>query len=182
MRAPAIFATLLMVLSLVACGKAEGKGSSGPAAIPSYVPTPTGPNTFTFDADQGAQPVDGKSGTWTAPQSEIQVGEHDGIIKIDSDIDGGRDYIRVELNAPNHEPLSEGRYLDARNRAHTPSNPGILVISKSLGCDDSYGGFIIDLLNRDHAGLLTALDAGFVASCGSATAPALRGRIHYRHP
>jgi len=174
-----VAAAAASVLIVAACGAknttTEGNG------IPSYLPGPDVPSaSFTFNADDGAHPVDGGSGEWTAPDSEIVVREYENILKIDAADKTGFDYIRVELNAPGSVPLKVGDYPDARNRDRAPDSPGMLVISGSLGCDNAYGEFVIDRIERDTAGKLVALDAGFVQSCDAADRPALHARVHFR--
>lgn len=168
-----------LVLMATACG--EAKTTNEGSGIPSYLPGPDVPGTtFTFNADAGAHPVDGRAGEWIAPDSEIMVREYENILKIDAADKSGFDYIAVELNAPGSVPLKIGDYPDARNRDRAPDSPGMLVISGSLGCDDAYGEFVIDRIERDTAGKLVAVDAGFVQSCGGADRPALHGRVHFR--
>ncbi len=165
---------IAMVLSLVACGEASDAGRG----IPSYTPGPSTPGaTFSFSSDKGAHPVDYRTGVWSSPPNEFMVDERDNIIKID--VESGLDYIRIELGGPARAPLEVGRYSDVRNLGRFPDRPGMRVISGSLGCDDDYGEFVIDKIERAD-GVLTVLDAGFVQSCGGADKPALRARLHYR--
>jgi hypothetical protein len=163
----------LMIVCLAACG-AEVSDSRG---IPSYTPGPTTPGaTFSFNADKGAHPVSYRSGVWSSPPNEFMIDERDNVVRID--VESGTDDIRIELGAPARVPIEAGRYPGARNIAHFPDSPGMQVISRGLGCDDDYGEFVVDKIERD-GGTLVALDAGFVQSCGGADEPALRGRVHY---
>jgi hypothetical protein len=137
--------------------------------------------TFTFDAEAGAHPVNGRSGSWKAPDSEIMVWEHENIVKIDAEAPNGFDFIRVELNGPGHAQLGVGTYADVRGQDSGLDNPGMLVISNGLGCYyDLYGEFVIERIERDANGRLTALSAGFTQRCGDPAAPALRGWIVYQ--
>jgi hypothetical protein len=163
-------ATLLAALLVATSGSATGTPTAAGATD-----EPTA--TFTFWAEEGAHPVDGRSGTWTTPDVELMVWEHDNILKVDGE--EGFDFIRVELNAQGRVPLAEGVYPNARGQVN-PDTPGILVISNGLACGDVYGEFIIDRLTRDASGTLTALDAAFSQSCGATEAPTLKGQIHYQ--
>jgi hypothetical protein len=184
--------TSVVVAAVVLVGAAGGTAnaatsarSDAPAAgAPSDTPTASAPSdapgaSFTFKADEGAQPVGGRSGEWVAPDSEIMVWEHDNIVKIDAE--EGRDYIRVELNGPHHAPLAVGTYQNVRNQLSGPAaNPGILVISGSLGCGDDYAEFVVYRIERDVSGELVALEASFTQHCGAPDGPALNGHIHYQ--
>jgi len=137
--------------------------------------------TFTFDAEAGAHPVNGRSGSWKVPDSEIMVWEHENIVKIDVESPDGFDFIRVELNGPGLAQLGVGTYTDVRSQDSGLDNPGMLVISNGLGCYyDMYGEFVIERIERDADGRLTALSAGFTQRCGDPAAPALRGWIVYQ--
>lgn len=163
----------LMIVCLAACGEE----TTGPRGIPSYTPGPSTPGaTFSFNADKGAHPVDYRSGVWNSPPNEFMINERNNVVRID--VESGTDNIRIELGAPARVPLEVGRYPEARNIEHFPDSPGMQVISGSLGCDDDYGEFVIDKIERDGE-TLVALDAGFVQSCGGADKPALRGRVHF---
>lgn len=168
-----VAATSLMIASAVGAADAAGE-------VPGYSPVPQLPGaSFTFKAENGAHPVNGRSGTWVAPASEIMVWEHENIVKIDAADESGFDFIRVELNGPSRVPLEVGSYPDARRRDSGPDSPGMLVISNGLGCGDEYGEFVVDRIERDATGQLVALDAGFTQSCGGPDRPALRGKIHF---
>jgi hypothetical protein len=136
--------------------------------------------TFTFEAEAGAHPVNGRSGSWKTPASEFMVRERENIVKIDAASPSGFDYILVELNGPGRASLGVGTYHDVRGQDSGLDNPGMLVISGSLGCVDVYGEFVIERIERDATGRLTALSAGFTQRCGSPDAPALRGWIVYQ--
>lgn len=136
--------------------------------------------TFTFDAEAGSRPVNGRSGSWKAPASEIMVWEHENIVKIDAEAPNRFDFIRVELNGPGLAQLDVGTYTDVRSQNSGLDNPGMLVISNGLGCSDVYGEFVIERIERDTEGRLTALSAGFTQRCGDPAAQALRGWIVYQ--
>jgi hypothetical protein len=178
-----LLATAASLLIVAACGahNTTNGRTNEDSGIPSYAPGPDVPGaSFTFAADDGGHPVDGRSGEWVAPDSEIMIREYENILKIDAADKSGFDYIAVELNAPGSVPLEVGDYPDARNRDRVPDGPGMLVISGSLGCDDAYGEFVIDRIERDGGGKLVAVDVGLVQSCGGADRPALHGRAHFR--
>jgi hypothetical protein len=160
-------AAVLVVATSGGTASAAEAGPSTPVAV------------FTFEAEDGAHPVDGRSGAWVSPDSEVRVWELENIVKIDAEDESGFDWIRVELNGPGGVPLAVGDYPDVRG-PDTPGHPGMLVISGSFGCTDSYGEFTVDTLDRDAAGHLVALDADFTHRCGGPDEPALRGRIHFR--
>ncbi|MBB5857511.1 hypothetical protein ACFQ05_41055 [Amycolatopsis umgeniensis] len=125
-----------------------------------------------FSAEQGAFPVDGKSGHWVgSPEHEVMIREVGDVLRVDADADNGRYYFRLDFSAPSGA-LEVGSYEHAQG-AH------ILAIATGLGCTDDYSSFTISRVERGAAGL-TALDATFEQRCGSPTAPALRGEVHYR--
>ncbi|MFD6070274.1 MULTISPECIES: hypothetical protein [Amycolatopsis] len=125
-----------------------------------------------FAAEQGAHPVSGRSGHWTAsPENEVRFRENGGTLRVDAETDHGFDYIALDFSAPSG-PLQAGTYGHAEG-AH------ILAVSNGLGCADDYSTFTIDHIERGTEGLV-ALDATFEQRCGSPTSPALRGEVHYR--
>jgi len=147
-------------------------GVAAPAAVAKPV------RSFTFTAEAGAHPVNGRSGQWTPPDAEIDVHEFERVIKMHAETHNGWDWIRVEFRGRDGAALRRGVYrTDAKAR---PDGPRMLVISNGLGCIDDYGRFTITRIRRDSSGQLSALDARFEHHCGSATAPALRGEIRYR--
>ena len=156
--------------------------AAGAASTASAAPEPQLVGaTFTFDAEAGSHPVNGRSGSWKAPASEIMVWENENIVKIDATAPDGFDFVRVELNGPGLAQLGVGTYTDARGQDSGLNNPGILVISNGLGCYyDAYGEFVVERIERDADGRLTALSAGFTQRCGDPAAPALRGWIVYQ--
>jgi hypothetical protein len=170
----ALVCVVVAVLMTTACGAANATTEG----MPSRLAVPGA--TFSFKAEDGAHPVGGRTGDWVAPASEIMVWENENILKIDAEDESGFDFIRVELNAPGHAPLDVGDYPGARDQDSTADVPGMLVISNGLACGDVYGEFVIDRIQRDPSGKLTALDAGFTQRCGAPDSPALHGRIHFQ--
>ena len=163
----AVTAMLLIGTAAVTADTAAGAPSDPPGAI------------FSFKAEAGAHPVNGRDGEWIAPNSEIRVWEYQNIVKIDAE--SGLDYIRVELNGPDRTPLTVGTYQEVRNQLYGPANsPGILVISGGLGCGDDYAEFVIYRIERDIHEQLVALEASFTQHCGSPAGPALNGHIHFQ--
>lgn len=163
----AVAAAVLIGTVVGAAGAAAGTPSDPPGA------------TFTFKAEAGAHPVDGRTGEWVSPDSEIRVWEYQNIVKIDAM--NGLDDIWVELNGPNRTRLTVGTYQHVRNQLHGPAgNPGILVVSRGLGCIDDYAEFTIYRIERDRAGQLVALDASLTQRCGTPNGPALNAHVHYR--
>lgn len=125
-----------------------------------------------FAAEQGAHPVDGRSGHWIAsPENEVRFWENGATLRVDAETDRGFDYIALDFSAPSGN-LQVGTYGHVEG-AH------ILAISNGLGCVDDYSTFTIDHIQRGAEGLV-ALDATFEQRCGSPTSPALRGAVHYR--
>lgn len=125
-----------------------------------------------FTAEQGAHPVNGRSGHWTAsPENEVRFRENGATLRVDAETDRGFDFIALDFTAPSGN-LQAGTY-DHVGGAH------ILTVSNGLGCVDDYSMFTIDHIERGAEGLV-ALDATFEQRCGSPTSPALRGEVHYR--
>ncbi|MFK0243476.1 hypothetical protein ACIQUM_02170 [Amycolatopsis azurea] len=123
-----------------------------------------------FAAEQGAFPVDGKSGYWVgSPEHEVMIREAGDVVRVDAD--NGQYYLRLDFSAPTGQ-LQVGSYEHA-------GGARILAVATGLGCPDDYSTFTISRIERG-AGGLTALDATFEQRCGSPAAPALRGEVHYR--
>ncbi|WP_158881011.1 hypothetical protein [Amycolatopsis anabasis] len=121
-----------------------------------------------------------RGGHWEASDAEVDIWEYGNVVKMDGSRDGGRDYVRVELNAAGRVPLRPGVYRDARNRETHPDSPGVLVVSNGLGCGDAYAEFTIEWIERNAENRLTALEASFEQRCTSPTGPALRGSIRFQ--
>jgi hypothetical protein len=135
--------------------------------------------SFEISAETGAWPV--RSGhLWEAPADELMVWENANIVKVDASTADGWNYVRLELNAAGLAPLQVGSYQDVRYRESNPAGPGILLVSNGFGCGTDVAEFTIDKIERDAGGRLTALDADFEQRCGSATAPATRGAVHFQ--
>lgn len=140
--------------------------ATAPAAVAETVAS------LDFTAEQGAHPVDGRSGHWAAsPENEVRFWENNGTLRVDAETDHGFDYIALDFTAPSGT-LQAGTYGHAEG-AH------ILAVSNGLGCVDDYSTFTIAHIERGAEGLV-ALDATFEQRCGSPTSPALRGEVHYR--
>ncbi|EMD23642.1 hypothetical protein [Amycolatopsis azurea] len=125
-----------------------------------------------FSAEQGAFPVDGKSGYWVgSPEHEVMIREVGDVVRVDADADNGQYYLRLDFSAPTGA-LQVGPYEHA-------GGARIHAIATGLGCLDDYSTFTISRIERSAEGL-TALDATFEQRCGSPAAPALRGEVRYR--
>ncbi|WP_410651401.1 hypothetical protein [Amycolatopsis sp. cmx-4-54] len=128
--------------------------------------------SLNFTAEQGAHPVNGRSGHWTAsPENEVRFWENGAALRVDAETDHGFDHIALDFSAPSGD-LQVGTYGHVEG-AH------ILATSNGLACVDDYSTFTIDYIQRGTEGLV-ALDATFEQRCGSPTSPALRGVLHYR--
>lgn len=173
-------AVLLSTATSILCTTSSGIAETRAGITGSTTESVELATSFSFEAEEGAHPVSGRSGTWTAPDYEIMVWENENLLKIDAADWNDGDFIRVELNAPSLVPLTTGDYLGARERDIASGNPGMLVVSNGLGCVDVYGEFHIERLERDAAGTLVGLDADFSQSCGAPNGPLLNGRIHYQ--
>jgi len=128
--------------------------------------------TIDFTAEQGAHPVDGRTGHWVgSSENEVRAYELGDTLRVDGETDHGFDHLRLDFSAPSGA-LQEGTYDHA-------GGARILAVSNGLGCVDDYSAFTISRVERD-AGRLTALDVTFEQRCGDPAAPALRGEAHYR--
>ncbi len=163
-----LLALPLIALSLVA-------GTSAPATAAGPAPAPT--RTLTFEGEAGAHPVDGRGATRAAPKDEIEVRGTRSVVKVDAYSADGDD-LWLELRAANDAPVRPGVYRT--NATRRPDGPRILVVSRGIGCVDDHATVLVSRLRRDANGLVTALDLRFEHRCGSASAPALRGTLHYR--
>lgn len=154
--------------------RAAAPADAGPAAAPRPE------QRLTFAAEPGAWPIDGRSGRWQAPQAEIRVWEHDNVIKVDADTDGGRDHIRFEFTGPGGAPLAPGLYREVRHRGTDPQRAGVVVVSNGFGCAEDFATLRVWRVERDASSAVTAFDASLVHRCGSESAPALRAHVRYR--
>lgn len=135
--------------------------------------------SFTFLAEPGAFPVDGREGHWSTPQREVRIWENaQNVLRLDADgTEGGYLHIGIDLAAPGNAPLRVGTYSDVRMRP-TAQNPGLLLASRGLVCDPVAGSFTVRRLERDEAGRLTGLDVDVEQHCVDATTPAFHGHLH----
>ncbi|WP_410659407.1 hypothetical protein [Amycolatopsis sp. lyj-112] len=125
-----------------------------------------------FSAEQGASPIDGKSGYWVdSPEHEVVIREVGDLLRVDADGDNGFSYFRLDFSAPSGA-LQVGTYDHA-------GGARILAVANGLGCADDHSTFTISRVERGAEGL-TALDATFEQRCGDPAAPALRGEVRYR--
>jgi hypothetical protein len=86
----------------------------------------------------------------------------------------------VWLTAPYGQQLAPGRYRDADENA-TGREPGLYVYGLAASCNSPiYGSFDIEQIAFTSAGVVSMIEASFVQKCGSATAPALTGKLWYR--
>ncbi|MEO6084037.1 MAG: hypothetical protein ABIQ18_13140 [Umezawaea sp.] len=133
-----------------------------------------------FNAEPGAYPVDGKSGYWKDPEQEVRISERfvEGrgtVLKADGD--NGRYYFRLELLAPGGAPLVVGEYT-AQTQRPTADQGGLVLISGGLACLDVSGSrFTVERLDRDEAGVVTALDVDVEQHCPVGS-PAFRAHLH----
>lgn len=76
-----------------------------------------------------------------------------------------------EFAAPAGESIAVGTYTDARNPylARPPGVPGIKVSGNGRGCNEPYGDFTIDELQRDASGKVVVLSARFEQRCFDST-------------
>jgi hypothetical protein len=130
-----------------------------------------------FAAEEGSWPVHG-AGDWAAPDAEVRAWEYENVVKIDGETDGGRNYVRVEFNAPDNAVVQAGPYPGTRHLG-APEVPGILVVSNGFGCLDDYADVEVKRIERDAERGLTLLDLTLEHHCGAPDAPVLRVQVHF---
>lgn len=91
------------------------------------------------------------------------------------------DWWFLNLAAPRGEQFRPARYPDAeRAPFRTGRAPGLDVFGNGRGCNQVWGSIAVDQISVEPDGTVSMLDATFVQHCESASAPALRGAVHYR--
>lgn len=108
-------------------------------------------SSLSFDAEEHAFPVHGRSGVHSV---EVRASEFEGDLRLDAVDASGWDYIRIEVPGA---PFAPGVYTDRP----------VLVINFNLGCWDPTGDITIEKLQRDGDGRITALDAAVEHRCPS---------------
>ncbi|MFI6101604.1 hypothetical protein ACIA8G_39170 [Lentzea sp. NPDC051213] len=125
-----------------------------------------------FDAEANAFPITATSGDWTAPLSEIRVGQRvwdNNTLRVYAENNELQTYYVVELSRHDGQPITPGTYTDQK----------ALVINKSLGCYDNTADFTVERLDIDAEGLLTAFDGAVEHRCGPEPDNALRVKVHF---
>ncbi len=163
-RRLAITAPLALLLIGAAPSAALANDTDAPAAV------------VHFAAEPGAFPLGDSSGHWSTPGHEIVIRDYQNTITIDFATWDGRDYTRIELSRPDGTPLGLGAY----QQGQAPETIRTLVIHGGLGCVVGHAAVLIDRLDRDADGRLTAFDANLEHRCSGPTRPALRAQVHFR--
>jgi hypothetical protein len=163
--AGAVVATGLLVGGLVAPVQAVERDDDTPAVV------------LRFEAEERAFPVAGRSAVFADPGHEVRVWEFGNVLKIDAATWDGRDVIRIEWRSPDGGPLGPGAFQQGQD----PETLRMLVVHGGLGCDDpALAAVVVDRIDRDEAGTLTALDATFEQRCSAGADTAFRGQVHFR--
>ena len=164
-RTAAAGALLLLPLGASSATAAEAGASPAPAT------------SFSYTSEPGDSIGQGQSGTFD--QSTIQIGGNTAGIGLRITTPGApTTWVSVSPGAG--DTLHPGRYVDAESAGDpTGRAPGVNVSLGGRECSDVYGSFTVNQLAFAANGNLAMADVSLVQRCGSATAPALRGTIHY---
>lgn len=120
---------------------------------------------------------DAPGATFT-PGGYAQVGATAGSLWID--VTTSTENWEVMFMPPAGQQLQPGTYTNALRAPFNGSSPGLSVTGDGRGCNNDYGSFTIYQLAFASNGSLTQLDADFVQTCESTTAPALQGTVRYQ--
>lgn len=131
---------------------------------------------FRFTADAGAHPLHGASGVWATPDREVLVWENGNVVKIDSATWQNREPFRLELSTADGSPLGVGAY----QQGQAPETLRTLVIYNGLGCVEARAAVLVDRIERDTEGILTALDVTLEHYCSGSGDQGLHAQVRYR--
>jgi hypothetical protein len=163
--AGAVVATGLVVGAAITPAYAVERDEVAPAAV------------VRFQAEARAYPVAGRSGVFADPGHEVRVWEYANVVTIDAATWDGRDVIRMEWRSPDGGPLGPGAF----QQGQAPETLRTLVVHGGLGCAaPALAAVVVDRIDRDEAGALTALDATFEHRCAAGPDTAFRGQVHFR--
>lgn len=87
---------------------------------------------------------------------------------------------QVRFMPPIGQQLLPGTYVNALRATSNGSFPGLSVAGDGRGCDNDYGSFTLYQLSFGSDGSLTQLDADFVQTRESPTAPPMTGIVRYQ--
>ena len=142
-----------------------------------YVPSPG--NVILLDSEEGDYVGQGQQ--WTLAEQdvfEVQVPEFDTkavTVLYNADSSWG-----VEIAPPEGQELIVGTYTGAtRYPFQDATNPGLSVFGDGRGCNENYGEFTVNAIERDANNQITELSVDFVQTCESTNAPELRGKLRF---
>ena len=176
--ARAAAAGALLLLLPLAASSATATAATPVGTKTAEVAAGQAPSTsFSYSSAPGDSIGQGQSGTFD--QSTIQIGGNTASIGLRITTPGApTTWVSVTPGAG--DTLHPGRYADAESASYpTGRAPGVNVSLGGRECSDVYGSFTVNQLAFNPNGTLAMADVSLVQRCGSATAPALRGTIHY---
>ncbi|MDI6104036.1 hypothetical protein QLQ12_36145 [Actinoplanes sp. NEAU-A12] len=131
---------------------------------------------FRFTADAGAHPLHSASGVWATPDREVRVWESENVVKIDSATWQNSEPFRLELSTPDGSALGVGAY----QQGQAPETLRTLVIFNGLGCVEARAAVLVDRIERNAEGSLTAFDATLEHYCVGSDDQGLHAQVRYR--
>ena len=119
----------------------------------------------------------GRTYLHASPSATISVAAMNPSVRIDV-VEGVNTWFGGFVSMLPFDRLQAGYYgnlVGGSSRARGAASWG----GNGRGCGGAHGWFVVDAVSYDSAGVITALDARFEQRC-YATAPALRGKVHWR--
>jgi hypothetical protein len=125
-----------------------------------------------WDSDQDAHPTQGRSGSWTPPDS-FAVRESDEIanlIEIKGGSQNGWEYLGIQLSRHDGQRIAEGHYAHEK----------VLVINRGLGWTDDDGNFAVEHIAYDADGHISEFEGAVEQHYQGKPNTTFRAKISYR--
>jgi hypothetical protein len=148
------------------------------AAVVAFA-SPTADTRYSFKSQAGDRVGAGEAGTYRAPSATITATGP--AAAIDISVVSGDEWWAIRLVAPRGQVLRPGVYRKVERPVFGVGHAaGLDVSGNGRTCDRVFGEFTVDQLKIEPSGSIAVLDADFVQRCDHASAPELRGTVHYR--
>lgn len=148
---------------------------------PAYAtPQPTLTSSFSYVSSPGDPVGGGQGGSYAPPSAAIALyGTQGGI---HARIATASDLWSIDIVPAQGTDLQSGITFSEATRYpfNLPTQPGLAVTGRGVGCNQDYGSFTVNQIGADSAGQVNLIDVTFTQSCESLTAPPLTGRLEYQ--
>lgn len=124
---------------------------------------------------QGDPSANGLLASYTMPPDSIRIYGTTAKLMVDIGSSGGR--WSVNLGAQYGHTLAPGTYTSAQ--ANPPIGQPYLSVTGRIGCNQTYGAFVISAITGAPDGTVTSLAASFIQHCEDPAAPPLLGVVHF---